>query len=105
MSELKSHPVSPPETATEPQAPLLAWRGAGVVLLGEHRDGHWVVARGWLRTDAMTDVRRWTFADPARFARQMHRLVLDAIGDPGPAKAFAAAALAWADDCLERPLT
>ena len=43
---------------------LFMWRGHGIVLLGQHEDGRWILARGWKTADALEDVRRWSFADP-----------------------------------------
>lgn len=74
---------------------LFMWRGHGIVLLGEHRDGRWVLARGWVTTDALEHVRRWSFAAPVPFAGQVRRLVAEACGDQTTARHEGARALAW----------
>lgn len=81
--------------ATTPS--LFAWSGGGIVLLGERSEGRWVVARGWLQGDRLTDVRRWSFAAPGPFAGQIRRLVAEATGDAVASAAARAGALAWAD--------
>ena len=77
-------------------ANIFAWSGGGIVLLGERTDGRWVVARGWRRDDRLTDVRRWSFADPRAFAGQVRRLAREVASDPAASATAGAAALAWA---------
>ncbi len=96
MSEFRRAPASRLDAAQTPQATLFVWRGGGVVVLGDYHDDRWVVSRGWLKADALTDVRRWTFAAPSAFAGQVRRLVLDATGDGALARANGADALDWA---------
>ncbi|HET7094196.1 MAG TPA: hypothetical protein VFI22_11970, partial [Thermomicrobiales bacterium] len=54
---------------TQPAPVLFGWSGAGIVLFGERADDRWIVARAWRRGDALTDVRRWSFAAPALSVR------------------------------------
>jgi hypothetical protein len=74
---------------------LFAWRGREILLFGERTTDRWIVARGWRAPDRLTDVRRWTFADPAAFARQIGRLVHDATDDRAAATLARAAAADW----------
>lgn len=97
MGKQHSNPVVQPARTDDRPSPLFGWKGAGIVLLGDRRDGGWAVARGWTGADALTDVRCWHFADGTLFARQMRRLVEEATGDPVAARAFGAEALAWAN--------
>ena len=85
-----------------PTADLFVWSGGGIVLLGERAADRWVVARGWRRDDRLTDVRRWSFAEPRAFAGQVRRLAREATGDPAGATTAGGAALVWAQDLLER---
>lgn len=75
---------------------LFAWRGGQVVLIGERSDERWILARGWPEEDRLTDVRRWSFATPERFAVQVLRLVRDVAGRGPEADRARDAALAWA---------
>lgn len=81
-----------------PPSPLFAWSGGGIVLLGERRADRWVVARGWRDGDRLSDVRRWSFAEPRAFAGQVRRLVRDATADRAVGSKVADEALAWAGD-------
>lgn len=74
---------------------LYMWRGHGIVLLGQHQDGRWVLARSWVTADALEDVRRWSFADPGPFAGQVLRLVAEATGNHRVARDERSRALAW----------
>jgi hypothetical protein len=74
---------------------LFMWRGHGIVLLGQHRDGRWVLARGWVTADALEHVRQWSFAAPGPFAGQVRRLVAEASGNQVEARDESARALAW----------
>jgi len=74
---------------------LFMWRGGGIVLLGQHSEGRWVLARGWVTADALEHVRRWSFAAPGPFAGQVRRLVSEATGDLILARDESARALAW----------
>jgi hypothetical protein len=74
---------------------LFAWRGAGIVLMGERNEGAWVLARGWRSADRLTDIRRWVFADPAKFVGQVRRLVLEATENSSQAVNAANAAGGW----------
>ncbi len=96
MNEFTRSPASSQDDAQSTPARLFAWRGGGVVVLGDYHDDRWVVSRGWLKADAMTDVRRWTFAAPGAFSGQVRRLVLDATGDSELSRATYADALDWA---------
>ncbi|MEA2527857.1 MAG: hypothetical protein QOF01_4422 [Thermomicrobiales bacterium] len=75
---------------------LFVWRGGEIVLLGEHSDDRWYLARGWRSGDRLTDVRRWSFANRERFVTQVRRLVWEAASDPARANQAAIAAADWA---------
>jgi hypothetical protein len=92
------------EEAQAPSDALYGWRGGGIVLLGDYRDERWTIARGWVTADAMTDVRRWTFAAPSAFAGQVRRLVLEASGDGALARVRGAEALRWATTVAQQPV-
>jgi hypothetical protein len=77
-------------------AGLFAWRGGGIVLLGEINGDRLIVIRGWLGQDKLTDVRRWSFASSRAFGGQVRRLALEATGDPREAVAAGVAATDWA---------
>lgn len=96
MSEFRPIPASRLDEAQSTPTMLFGWRGGGVVLLGDFADDRWIVMRGWLKADALTDVRRWTFAAPSAFSGQVRRLVLEATGDAAMARARGAEAHAWA---------
>ena len=81
---------------------LFMWRGRGIVLIGQYHDGRWVLARGWVTTDALEHVRRWTFAAPGPFAGQVRRLVAEATGDHMTAREESARALAWVSSIAAR---
>lgn len=91
--------IHAPEPSLEAQVAvtLFGWAGAGIVLLGEQDGERWIVARAWRDADALTDVRRWSFAAPAPFARQVRRLVLEATGDAAAARIAGSDAQRWAD--------
>ncbi len=74
---------------------LFAWRGGEIVLLGEQDGDRWYLSRGWKCGDRLTDVRRWSFANSARFVTQVRRLVWDVAPDPFRANQAAAAAADW----------
>jgi hypothetical protein len=75
---------------------LIIWRGAGIALVGENDGDRWVIARGWLPADQMTDIRRWVFSTPEAFSGQFRRLVSEACGNSDEGRAAGAAAAAWA---------
>jgi hypothetical protein len=75
---------------------LIIWRGAGIALVGENDGDRWVLARGWLAADQMTDVRRWVFSTPEAFSGQFRRLVTEASGNTDDGRAAGAAAAEWA---------
>jgi hypothetical protein len=77
---------------------LFIWHGGGVVLFGEAHAGRWIVSRGWLGPDSLTDVRRWTFTTPAAFGGQFRRLAQEARAHHTDAQALGAAASRWATD-------
>ena len=95
-TSLPGRPADAP-AQTHAAADLFVWSGGGIVLLAERAGERWVVARGWRRDDRLTDVRRWSFADPRALAGQVRRLAREATGDASIAHAAWAAALAWAD--------
>jgi hypothetical protein len=78
-----------------PGPDLFAWSGGGIVLLGERAADRWVVARGWRHGDRLSDVRRWSFADPRAFAGQVRRLAREATGNPVAAAGAGTEAIAW----------
>lgn len=84
---------------------LFGWQDGIVVLIGEHRDERWTVARAYRRADAMTDVRRWTFAAPSAFAGQVRRLVLEATGDSARSREAWEDARCWAERFASQPLS
>lgn len=59
---------------------LFVWRSGLSILIGQVEDERWVLARGWLEADTLSNVRRWSFADPVAFARQVGRLSAE-VGD------------------------
>ncbi|CAA9564850.1 MAG: hypothetical protein AVDCRST_MAG49-2815 [uncultured Thermomicrobiales bacterium] len=97
---LTDAPTPPPPCPEVGPDALFAWRGGAVVLFAERSDGptgaRWVIARGWPSGDRLTDVRRWVFDTPVRFAGQVRRLSYEATGDHRAATDLARRALAWA---------
>ncbi len=102
MSEYRRSPAPKPDDTQTSATTFFGWRGGGVVLLGDYHDDRWIVSRGWLKADALTDIRRWTFAAPSAFSGQVRRLVLEATGDGPQARLCGAEALAWANEAAER---
>lgn len=82
---------------------LIIWRGAGIALVGENEGDRWVIARGWLAADQMTDVRRWVFSTPEAFSGQFRRLVSEACGNSDEGRAAGAAATEWASTRVTVP--
>jgi hypothetical protein len=80
-----------------PTAQLFMWRGNGIVLIGTHDDGRWVLARAWLQGDRLEHVRRWSFAQPIPFSGQVRRLIAEANGNFAHARDEGLRALAWAE--------
>ena len=76
---------------------LFMWRGDGIVLIGIYDDNRWVLARAWLQGDRLEHVRRWSFAQPIRFSRQVRRLITEANDDIALARDEGLRALAWAE--------
>jgi hypothetical protein len=74
---------------------IYAWRGDEIVLFAERNDGAWILARGWLFGDRLTDVRRWTFGTAEALVGQVRRLARDATGNQTLAAEAAAAARDW----------
>jgi hypothetical protein len=74
---------------------LIIWRGSGIALVGENDGDRWIIARGWLAADQMTDIRRWVFSTPETFSGQFRRLVSEASGNPDEGRAAGAAAAEW----------
>ena len=83
--------------ATNPTGDLFMWWGNGIVLIGAHEDGRWVLARAWLQGDRLEHVRRWSFAHPIRFSGQVRRLITEANGNVALARDEGLRALAWAE--------
>jgi hypothetical protein len=86
-----------PRDGAQAAVALFGWSGAGIVLFGERDGDRWVVARAWRQGDALTDVRRWSFAAPVLFVRQVRRLVFEATDDAAAARTAGAAAQRWTD--------
>jgi hypothetical protein len=80
-----------------PIANLFMWRGNGIVLIGTHDDGRWVLARAWLLGDRLEHVRRWSFAQPIPFSGQVRRLITEANDNVALAREEGLRALAWAE--------
>src|SRR5215213_1225412 len=80
-----------------PTANLFMWRGNGIVLIGTHEDGRWVLARAWLQGDHLQHVRRWSFTQPIPYSGQVRRLIMEATGNFVLARDEAHRALAWAE--------
>jgi hypothetical protein len=102
VNETWPHPAQPGDDGNA-QDVLYGWRGAEIVLLGEYRDERWTVARGWIAGDALTNIRRWTFAAPSAFAGQVRRLVLEATNDSAVAREAGSDALRWAEMTPSQP--
>ena len=96
MYEFSTNPIAP-EVPVESTAGLFTWRGGGIVLIGTQEGGRWVLARGWLQGDQLQHVRRWSFAQPIPFSRQVRRLVTDANGGAAQAREAGLRALEWAE--------
>ena len=77
MKEPTINPIAPHPT-TSPTASLFRWRGNGIVLIGTHEDDRWILARAWLEGDRLQHVRRWSFAQPIAYSRQVRRLIMEA---------------------------
>jgi hypothetical protein len=75
---------------------LFGWRNDLIVLLAEREGANFVLARGWMESDRLTDVRRWTFHDPRLLAAQVLRLVREATGREPEAYLARDSALLWA---------
>ena len=73
------------------------WRGGGIILIGAHEGGCWILARAWLSGDRLEYVRRWSFAQPIPFSGQVRRLVMEANDDFSLARDEGRRALAWAE--------
>ena len=95
MNDSAIDPIILPVSAQT--ATLFMWRGSGIVLLGEPCDGRWVLARAWLQGDRLEYVRRWSFAEPISFSRQVRRLVMDASGNSSLARDEGHRALSWTE--------
>lgn len=91
ISPIAVHPTS------SPTASLFAWRGNGIVLIGTRENDRWILARAWLEDDRLQHVRRWSFAQPIPYSRQVRRLIMEATGNIAHARDEALRALAWAE--------
>ena len=85
---------------TSTENSLFLWRGNGIVLIGEHVDERWVLARGWLHGDSLEHVRRWSFAQPIPFSGQVRRLVMEASDDFTSAQDEGQRALTWTESLV-----
>ena len=83
--------------AASPTASLFRWRGNGIVLIGTRENDRWILARAWLEDDRLEHVRRWSFAQPISYSRQVRRLIMEATGNVVLARDEALQALAWAE--------
>jgi hypothetical protein len=83
--------------ATSSTASLFTWRGNGIVLIGTRENDRWILARAWLEDDRLQHVRRWSFAQPIPYSRQVRRLIMEATGNVVLARDEALHALAWAE--------
>lgn len=104
MSSLGDYPQPSVIAGTLVDPPLFVWRGGGVILFGESQAEHWIVARGWLGPDTLTDIRRWRFTTPAAFGGQFRRLAREASAHPSEARSIGAAAARWALAASQRGL-
>ena len=96
MNEPTITPIARHAVAS-PTANLFMWRGNGIVLIGTYDDNRWVLARAWLQGDRLEHVRRWSFAQPIRFSRQVRRLITEANDNVALAHDEGLRALAWAE--------
>jgi len=96
MHDFVADPSAPPLVRGE-TTPLFMCRGAGIVLIGTHENGRWVLARAWLEGDRLEHVRRWSFPRPIPFSGQVRRLIIDATGDSVTARDEGFRALAWTE--------
>ena len=87
-------------SVASPTANLFMWRGNGIVLIGTHEDGRWVLARAWHQGDRLEYVRRWSFAQPIPFSGQVRRLIMDANADFAHARDEGLRALAWTEAAI-----
>ena len=90
INSIALHPLRPNRQS-------LQWRGNGIVLIGTHEDGRWVLARAWLQGDQLQHVRRWSFTQPIPYSGQVRRLIMEATGNFVLARDEAHRALAWAE--------
>ena len=96
MNEPTINPVAL-HPATSPTVSLFKWRGNGIVLIGTRENERWILARAWLEDDRLQHVRRWSFAQPVPYSRQVRRLILEASGNVMLARDEALRALDWAE--------
>ena len=96
MTEPNINPIAlHPDTS--PTADLFRWRGNGIVLIGTRENDRWILARAWLEDDRLQHVRRWSFAQPILYSRQVRRLIMEATGNVLLARDEALHALARAE--------
>jgi hypothetical protein len=77
------------------QTELFAWSDGRIVLFVDRGEAGPVVARGWLRDDCLSDVRRWRFDSDRRAVGQIRRLVEESTGNPLSAAAIAGQLVEW----------
>ena len=99
MHKIAINPIAPHPPAST-TAGLFTWRGGGIVLIGTQEYGRWVLARGWLENDRLEYVRRWSFAQPIAFSRQVRRLITEAQGGSAHAREEELRALTWAESFI-----
>jgi hypothetical protein len=96
MNEPTDNPIAL-YSAANPTAALFMWRGNGIVLVGSHEEGRWVLARAWLQGDQLQHVRRWCFTQPIPYSGQVRRLIMEATGNFVLARDEGLRAFAWAE--------
>lgn len=96
MNEPTVNPIALHPT-TSPTTSLFKWRGNGIVLIGTRENDRWILARAWLEGDRLQHVRRWSFAQPIPYSRQVRRLITEATGNVAHARDEAVRALDWAE--------
>jgi hypothetical protein len=60
---------------------LFGWTDGRIAIFVDRDASAWVIARGWLDSDRLTDVRRWRFDTERRVLGQLARLVHEATGE------------------------
>jgi hypothetical protein len=90
------HPPCAEDVDLRTEAGLFLWRGAGIVLLGHFDGERWIVARGWLHSDSLGHIRRWSFPSASACCGQIRRLIQEATGNDREAATAGSSARTWA---------